>query len=141
VRSTLCKINENHFDTRSNRRFRNDVANILYGSRSIRLSTRDIKGEYELEQWEDGSTYYLKGPSALKHQAWGAIEGTVGRIGWSGDTIIVWQNDCGSGEGWRIIDTKKKVISPIVSQERIDKDPSLKTIEMYTATEAWKKLD
>ncbi len=105
------------------------------------LSTRDIKGEYELEQWEDGSTYYLKGPSALKHQAWGAIEGTVGRIGWSEDTIIVWQNDCGSGEGWRIIDAKKKVISPIVDQERIDKDPKLKTIEIFTATEAWKKLD
>jgi hypothetical protein len=105
------------------------------------LSTRDIKGEYELEQWEDGSTYYLKGPSALKHQAWGAIEGTVGRIGWSGDTIIVWQNECGSGEGWRIIDTKKKVISPIVSQNQIDQDPNLKMITIYTASEAWDKLD
>jgi hypothetical protein len=105
------------------------------------LSTRDIKGEYELEQWEDGSTYYLKGPSALKHQAWGAIEGTVGRIGWSDDTILVWQNNCGSGEGWRIIDTKKKVISPIVSQDRIDQDNSLKMITIYTAAEAWEKLD
>ncbi len=105
------------------------------------LSTRDIKGEYELEQWEDGSTYYLKGPSTLQHQAWGAIEGTVGRIGWSGDTILVWQNDCGTGEGWRIIDTKKENISSIVSQDQIDQDPYLKMITIYTAAQAWEKLD
>lgn len=104
-------------------------------------STRDILGEYELEQWEDGSTYYLKGPSALKNQAWGALEGTVGRIGWSGNTILVWQNDCGSGEGWRMIDTKKKEVSSIISQERIDHDPHLKMITIDTAMEAWKKLD
>jgi hypothetical protein len=104
-------------------------------------SSRDIKGAYELEQWEDGSTYYLKGPSPLKHQPWGAIEGTVGRIGWSGDTILVWQNNCGSGEGWRIIDTKKEEISSIVSQEKIDQDPKMKMITIFTAAEAWEKLD
>jgi Fe-S-cluster containining protein len=59
------------------------------------LTTRDIQGAYELEQWEDGSTYYLRGPSHLSHEAWGAIEGTVGKLGWSGDIILVWQNDCG----------------------------------------------
>ena len=38
------------------------------------LGTRDIQGAYQLERWEDGATYYLKGPSNLSHQAWGAIE-------------------------------------------------------------------
>ena len=103
-------------------------------------STRDIKGAYELEQWEDGATYYLKGPSALKHQSWGAIEGTVGRMGWSGDIILVWQNDCGSGAGWRVIDTKKEEISAIVNQDRIDQDPNLSKISISSAADAWQKL-
>jgi len=104
------------------------------------LSTRDIQGAYELEQWEDGTTYYLRGPSNLTHEAWGAIEGTVGQLGWSGDTILVWQIDCGSGGGWRIVDTRKKDISPIVSQARIDGDPILSKIPIYSAADAWKKL-
>jgi len=104
------------------------------------LSTRDIQGAYELEQWEDGSTYYLKGPSHLSHQAWGAIEGTVGKLGWSEDIILVWQNDCGTGEGWRMIDTKKNTISPIVGQDRIDGDPILSKIAVATAAEVWQKL-
>lgn len=104
------------------------------------LGTRDIQGEYELEQWEDGSTYYLKGPSHLTHQAWGAIEGTVGKLGWSGDIILVWQNDCGTGEGWRIIDTKKNTISPIVDQKRIDGDPILSKIAIASAADVWQRL-
>ena len=104
------------------------------------LSKRHIHGQYKLEQWEDGSTYYLMGPSDQTHQPWGAIEGTVGHIGWSGDIIIVWQNQCGSGEGWRIIDTKKKEISPIVSQDRIDEDPILSKILIFSAADAWHKL-
>lgn len=104
------------------------------------LSTRKIRGPYELEQWEDGTTYYLRGPSHLAHEAWGAIEGTVGRLGWSGDTILVWQNDCGSGAGWRVVDAKTRVISPLVSQERIDRDPMLAGIPIYTAADAWQRL-
>ncbi len=104
------------------------------------LSTRDIKGAYELEKWDDGYTYYLLGPSGPEHGGWGAIEGTVGKIGWTGDMILVWQIDCGSGEGWRIIDTKKEEISSIVSQDRIDQDPNLSKISISSAADAWQKL-
>lgn len=105
------------------------------------LSTRDIQGAYELEQWEDGTTYYLRGPSHITSHGWGAIEGTVGRLGWAGDIILVWQTDCGSGCGWRIIDTKKEKISPIISQAKIDGDPLLSKITVYKAADAWKKIN
>lgn len=105
------------------------------------LRTRDIQGAYELEQWEDGTTYYLIGPSHLPSNGWGAIEGTVGRLGWAEDIILVWQTDCGSGGGWRIIDTKKEKISPITSQAKIDGDPVLSKIAVFTAADSWKKLN
>jgi hypothetical protein len=41
-------------------------------------STRDIVGSYELKQQEDFETYYLYGP---KETGWGAIDGTVEKIG------------------------------------------------------------
>ena len=104
------------------------------------LSTRDIAGPYELEQWEDGVTYYIKGKSNVSNDAWGAIEGTVGQLGWTDDYIIVFQNECGAGEGWRIIDTKKKQVSPIVGKSRIDGDSTLAKIRVYPAADAWKKL-
>ena len=104
------------------------------------LSTRDIQGAYELEQWEDGSTYYLNGPSDLAHEGWGALEGTVSKLGWSEGAIVVWQDDCGSGEGWRIVDTKKNQISPIVEQDRIDSDPQLSKISIVRASDAWEEL-
>ena len=47
------------------------------------LSTRDISGEFELEQWKDGTSYYLNGPSHLDSGGWGTLKGVVNRLGWS----------------------------------------------------------
>lgn len=63
------------------------------------MTTRDIAGGYELQQWEDGETYYLIGSSDISSDAYGAIEGTVGKIGWNDKFILVWQKECGSGRG------------------------------------------
>lgn len=104
------------------------------------LSTRDIVGPYELHQWEDGKTYYLEGPSHVKGNGHGAIEGIVTKLGWNNNYILVYQNDDGQGGGWRIVDVQKKTISEIIDQARIDQDAMLKGLTIYDASEAWKKL-
>lgn len=105
------------------------------------LRRRDISEAYQLEQWEEnGVTYYIKGPSNISNDAWGAIEGTVGQLGWTDYHILVFQDDCGAGGGWRIIDTRTGQVSPIVSRSHIDADPMLKVIAVYPAADAWRKL-
>jgi hypothetical protein len=104
------------------------------------LSTRDIVGPYELRQWEDGKTYYLEGPSHMKGGGHGAIEGIVTKLGWDDNYILVYQNDDGKGGGWRIVEIKKRKISEIVDQARIDQDSALRGLIIYDASDAWNKL-
>ncbi len=103
-------------------------------------STRDIIAPYRLMQWEDGKTFYLEGPSNLATEAYGAIEGTVGKIGWNDNFILVRQNESGSGRGWRVIDVKKQTISDFITDDGLDQDSRLKGITIMTAAEAWSKL-
>ena len=103
------------------------------------LSTRDIRGSYELEQWEDGITYYLRGPSHLEG-GWGALEGMVEKIGWSDDYIFAFQTDCGSGSGWRIIDVKEGTVSEIKNYFEIEKVLESTGIDVHSPSTAWVKL-
>jgi hypothetical protein len=103
-------------------------------------TTRDIIGSYELEQWEDGQTYYLKGPSKISNEAHGAIEGTVGEIGWNDNFILVWQNECGSGRGWRLINLKDNSVSELISKDDIENDSRAAGITTYPAKELWNDL-
>ena len=104
------------------------------------LSRRDIVGPYELHQWEDGKTYYLEGPSHIKGGGHGALEGVVTKLGWNDNHILVYQNDDGEGGGWRIVDVKKRMISEIVDQARVDQDSTFKGLTIYDASDAWNKL-
>lgn len=103
-------------------------------------STRDVAGSYKLQQWEDGQTYYLKGPSKISNEAHGAIEGTVGEIGWNDDFILVWQNECGSGRGWRLINLSDNSVSILISKEDIENDSRTAGITTYPAKELWDDL-
>ena len=104
------------------------------------LSTRDIVGPYELRQWEDGETYYLEGLSNVKVGGHGVLDGVVTKLGWNDSYILVYQNDDGSGGGWRIVDIKKGKISEIVDQARIEQDSTLRGLTIYSASDAWNKL-
>jgi len=104
------------------------------------FNTTAIVPPYELDQWEDETTYYLRGPSQIKETGWGAIEGTVIKLGWNAETILVYQRDDGQGGGWRIVDVKKNTISEIFSQDQIDQNASLKSLTIYTASDAWNRL-
>lgn len=103
-------------------------------------TTRDIIGSYELQQWEDGQTYYLKGPSKISNEAYGAIEGTVGQIGWNDNYILVWQNECGSGRGWRLINLKDNSVSALISKDDIGNDSRAHGIKTDPSNETWSDL-
>ena len=106
----------------------------------FRFTTRDIVSPYELDQWEDETTYYLRGPSNIKESGWGAIEGTVIKLGWNANYILVYQRDDGQGGGWRVVDVKKNTISEIITQDQINQSPPLKSLTIYSASDAWDRL-
>ena len=100
-------------------------------------STKDIIGSYELKQWEDFKTYYLYGP---QDTGWGAIDGTVDRIGWNIRYILVLQNDDGNGSGWRIIDSKTDIVSPLLTYPDVKANPNVSNINVQSAVVAWNSL-
>ncbi len=101
------------------------------------LTTRTIISPYSLEILEDGETYYLLGPPNI---GWGALEGTVGKIGWNDQYILTWQNDDGQGGGWRVIDTMTKQLSPIISAEELKLMQHIQNIFPVLPKNAWDKL-
>jgi len=103
------------------------------------LSKRTVIDGYELEIWEDNTTFYLQGPEGIQDH-WGILEGTVGKIGWNRDRILVWQNECGQGEGWRVISTEDNTLSKIIPEAQVKADKTLKGIAVYNSKDAWRKL-
>ena len=101
------------------------------------LTTRTIISPYSLEIWEDGETYYLQGPPNI---GWGALEGTIGKIGWKEQYILTWQNDNGQGKGWRVIDTVSKRLSPILSDNELKLMQHLQNISPVPPKNAWDKI-
>ena len=100
-------------------------------------STKTVVGAYELKRWEDFKTYYLYGPQKTP---WGALDGTVDKIGWNEDFILVLQHDDGNGGGWRIIDAESETISKVYELSESEEREELKGIAVFTAATAWEKL-
>ena len=102
------------------------------------LSKKTISGSFDLKQWEDGTTYYLYGSG--NNDAHGALEGTVNKLGWNKQYILVFQNDNCCGSGWRIINVKTKTISSLLDDNKIKLYPEVDGLIIYSAVEAWNKL-
>jgi hypothetical protein len=106
-------------------------------------SERRIAGGFSLERWEDGSTFYLHklGHDDSSHGG-SIIEGNVLRIGWSNRFIVAERHSIfrGDPDGWMIIDLQSGAIRGPISEIELRNHPELREIQIYEASEAWKKL-
>lgn len=104
---------------------------------------RRIVGGYQLEQWEDGHTYYLHRSGQDDSANGGSIiEGTVLRLGWSSRYVVAKRYSIfrGDPDGWMIIDVQTGAITGPFSDTEIQTHSESKGIKIYDAPDAWKML-
>ncbi|MBI2510950.1 MAG: hypothetical protein HYV96_03140 [Opitutae bacterium] len=104
---------------------------------------RKIAGEFRLERWEDGITYYLhKRGHDDSDEGGSVIGGTVVRIGWSSRHIVVQRYSIyrGDFDGWMIIDVQTDSISGPFSDAQVQARDDVRGIATYPVAEAWEKL-
>ena len=106
--------------------------------------TKSLPGNYKLERWEDGKTYYLLGPPKLSegHSGGGVIDGVLVRIAWDGELIAAerYAISRGDPDGWMIIDIKSGKISGPVSNPEFDAIRIKHHLQVKEAREAWEEL-
>lgn len=104
---------------------------------------RTISGAFQLEQWEDGTTYYLhKRGQDDSSEGGSIIGGIVIRLGWSDRYIVAERHSIyrGDADGWMIIDVQSGMIDGPFKEIEFRARPEAKGIEIYDVNEAWKKL-
>jgi len=105
-------------------------------------STKSLPGGYELEKWEDGTTFYLNTPGNTTKNGAGAIDGTVQHIAWNKEIIAA--ERCatfrGDPDGWMIINVKTKEITGPLSAAQFSELRSKANLQIKTAAEAWSGL-
>jgi len=100
-------------------------------------------GEFRLEQWEDGSTFYLpRRGHDDSSQGGSIIGGTVTRIGWGTSGILaqrdsIWRGD---PDGWMIIDVRTGSISGPFTDAELQRRPEAHDITTAPTREAWRRL-
>jgi hypothetical protein len=102
-----------------------------------------IIGNYRLEQFEDGRTYYLhKAGQDDSAQGGSIIGGTVLRIGWNSHYIIAERHATyrGDPDGWMIIDVQVGTMSGPFAEADFKSRPESNGIKIYEASDAWKNL-
>jgi hypothetical protein len=107
------------------------------------LSQRKIAGEYRLEKWEDGKTFYLhKRGHDDSSQGGSIIGGIVRHLGWNDSYIVAERHSICSADadGWMIIDIKSGGMSGPFSEAEFASRPESQGIKTYRASEAWKRL-
>lgn len=107
--------------------------------------TKSLPGNYRLERWEDGETYYLLGPSKMFSEdvsGGGLIEGVVVRMAWDGEIIGAerYATFRGAPDGWMIIDIKSGKISGPVSKTEFDAIRIKRRLDVKEARVAWEEL-
>ena len=104
---------------------------------------RKVVGKYRLEQFEDFKTYYLhKAGQDDSAEGGSIIGGIVLRIGWSSRYIVAERHSIyrGDPDGWMIIDVESGKISGPFTETAFQARPESKGIQIYEASEAWKRL-
>lgn len=108
----------------------------------LHLSCRAITGNYCLELWEDGHTYYIDDIRHTEENGGGVVDGTVLRIGWNQNYIVVLRHPIfgGDKEGWMIIDVKSNQIHGPTDTIQKPGMREVEAIPTMTAADAWRKL-
>jgi len=104
---------------------------------------RKVAGDYRLQQWEDGQTYYLhKRGHDDSSEGGSIIGGTVLRIGWSARYVLAERHSIyrGDPDGWMIIDVQTGSTRGPLTEADLRGRPESQGITIYEAGEAWKRL-
>lgn len=107
-------------------------------------SERKIAGDYYLQRWEDGKTYYIEARNSPEKsdEGGGAINGTVEKIGWNADYILVKRRSTFQGDpnGWMLLSTKDTSVKGPYTDEAIAKMPEAAGMQFLDAATAWQNL-
>ena len=102
-----------------------------------------IAGDYRLEQFEDGKTYYLhKRGHDDSPEGGSIIGGIVLRLGWSSRYILAERHSIyrGDPDGWMIIDVQSGAMTGPFAYTEFLARPEAHGIQVYQVDEAWKRL-
>jgi hypothetical protein len=102
-----------------------------------------IAGDYRLEQFEDGKTYYLhKRGHDDSSEGGSIIGGIVLQLGWSSRFIVAERHSFYSGDadGWMIIDVQSGAMTGPFTEADLQKHSEVQGIQRYDVSEAWKRL-
>lgn len=106
--------------------------------------TKSLPGDYKLERWEDGKTYYLLGPSKQFEgvKGGGLIDGMVVRMAWDSEIIAAERHATfrSDPDGWMIIDIKSGKISGPVSKPEFDAIRIKRHLDVKEINVAWEGL-
>lgn len=107
-------------------------------------SERKLAGNYYLQRWEDGRTYYIEARNGSKKsdQGGGAINGTVEKIGWNADYIVVKRRSTFQGDpnGWMVLRVKGESMAGPYTDEDLAKLPEAAGMKFLNPETAWKNL-
>jgi len=104
---------------------------------------RTVLGNFRLELWEDGQTYYLHQKGQADDSLGGSIiGGTVLRLGWGRRFILAERHSISRGDpdGWMIIDTQTRTITGPLAEAELRSRPEAQGIQILKVEEAWQKL-
>ncbi len=106
------------------------------------LSCRRLAGNYCLRQWEDGETYYIDTLDSKDNGGGGVIDGTVERIAWNDQYIVVLRrpNFGPDGYGYMSINVRNGRLEGPASRVGALKEGGVSTMATVTPKVAWDKL-
>jgi hypothetical protein len=120
------------------------LASIAFGTGCFPFGNSEhrIIGDYELQQFEDGATYYLVKRGAENSFGGGVIDGTVVQIGWNSRYILVDRhaNFRGDPDGWMIVDTQTGQLLGPTPNSDLRNRPEVAGIRVAPVKEAWSKM-
>ena len=119
------------------------LAGVLAGCNvDFGFGCRRVAGTYCLQQWEDNSTYYLNDRAAETNEGGGAIDGTVQRIAWTRDLILVERraNFRGDRDGWMLIDVAGRKMRGPIAEAEAHATLTRAGMRAVSAADAWRGL-
>jgi len=101
-----------------------------------------MAGDYYLQRWEDGKTYYIEQAGQENTQGGGVLGGTVEMIGWNDHYIVARRisNFRGDPDGWLVIDVKARTTKGPFDADALAQLPEANGMKFLEPSAAWSKL-